>query len=157
MVLAAFAGCGGEGDETAGPPPAQSTTVAQGATSTPTTTATGGGYGGALSRNPLKDPRAAVEAVLASGDPGKACGKYVTDHYLRVAYGGGLGCIQAQDPSAAAGRLAFKSVRVDGDRATVVVAPSGGPYDGERVTASVVRDGRRWRVDELDANVPVGP
>jgi hypothetical protein len=157
IVVAALAGCGGngDGDDTAGSPPTEGTTVAQGQTSTTTTTS--GGHGGALSRNPVKDPRAAVEAVLASGDPGNACAKYVTDHYLSVAYGGRLGCIQAQSPASAADRLDFKSVRVDGDRATGVVVPSGGPYDGERVIVSLVRDGRRWAVDELNANVPVGP
>ena len=158
IMLAAFAGCGSDGDDTAGSSPTRSTTVAQGQTTTATTTtASDDGVGGGQQRGRLKDPRTAVDAVLISGDPGKACAKYVTDHYLSVAYGGRQGCIDAQVPGSVADELDVKSVRVDADRATVVVVPSGGPYDGERVTVSLVRDGRRWAVDELDANVPVGP
>jgi hypothetical protein len=36
------------------------------------------------------------------------------------------------------------------------VVPTGGPYDGERITVSLVRD-PRWAVDQLKSNVPVGP
>lgn len=158
MAVAAFAGCGGDGggDDTAGSPPTGSTTAAQGTTSA-TTISEGDGGADRRQRNQSTDPRTAVEAVLTSGDPGKACAKYVTARYLRVAYGGRLGCIQGHAPSGAADELDFKSVRVDGDGATAVVVPSGGPYDGERVTVSLVRDGGRWAVDELDADVPVGP
>ena len=157
IVVAAFAGCGGDSDDTAGPPPTKSTTVAKGTTSATTTTTTSGDDGGNHQRDRPKDPRTAVEAVLTSSDPADACARFVTERYLRVAYGGPDGCVQAQAPAAAADRLDFKSVGVDGGRTTAVVVPSGGPYDGERVTVSLVRDGRRWAVDELDANVPVGP
>jgi hypothetical protein len=101
--------------------------------------------------------RTAAEAVLTSSDPADACGKYVTDHYLSVAYGGRRGCIDAHAPGSVADRLDFKDHRIEGNQATAVVAPSGGPYDGERVTISLVRHGPRWAVDVLDANVPVGP
>lgn len=101
--------------------------------------------------------RTAVQVVLASADPADACGKYVSDHYLNVAYGGKQGCVQAQAPGSVADKLDFKDLRIDGRRATAVVVPSGGPYSGERLTVSLVHHGPRWAVDELNANVPVGP
>jgi hypothetical protein len=101
--------------------------------------------------------RTGAEAVLTSSDPAEACGKYVTDHYLTVAYGGRQGCIDAQAPGSVADKLDFKDLRIEGNRAMAVVVPSGGLYDGERVTVSLVRHGPHWAVDVLDANIPVGP
>jgi hypothetical protein len=158
LAVFAFAGCGGDGDDADSVP--TNGTTAQGTTSGPAGTTTSddhGGGGGGRQRDRPDDPRTAVEAVLVSSDPAKACAKYVTPHFLSVAYGGRLGCVQAQASAAAANQLDFESVRVDGDRARALVVPSGGPYDGERVTVSLVRDGHRWAVDELEANVPVGP
>lgn len=159
IVVAAFAGCGGDGDDTAGSPPPKSTTAAQGTTTSPTKTTTGDADGGSRGqqRNPPKDPRTTVEAVLTSSDPADACGRFVTEHYLRVAYGDRQGCVGAQAPGSAADQLDLRDFRINRDRATAVVVPSGGPYDGERLTVSLVTDGRRWAVDELEANVPVGP
>jgi hypothetical protein len=154
IVVVALAGCGGDDEDTAGP---NTTSIS---TRAPTTTsATNGSPDAPAAESPATGEavRASAEAVLTSSDPGKACGKYVTDHYLSVAYGGRRGCVQAQAPAGAADQLEFKSVRVDGERARAVVVPSGGPYDGERVTVSVVRDGPRWAIDELDADLPVGP
>jgi hypothetical protein len=98
-----------------------------------------------------------VKAVLTSSDPADACGHFVTKRYLRVAYGGRQGCVQAQAPGSTARELDAKDLRIGDDRARVVVVPSGGPYDGERVTVALVRSGPGWAVDELDADVPVGP
>lgn len=154
IVIGAFCGCGGGGDTT-GPSLTKSTTAAQGPTTSSTNTTTGAGGTRKPRQQTADDPRLPVEAVLTSSDPADACGRYVTKHYLRVGYGGRQGCAQAQAPPA--DQLDPKDFRINGDRATVVVVPSGGPYDGERVTVSLVRDGRRWAVDELDANVPVGP
>ena len=157
VAIAVLAGCGGDDDEnTAGSPPAKSTTAVQETTSRPANTTTGGDEG-PQERGQVGDPRGAVVAVLTSSDPAEACGRYVTSHYLRVAYGGRQGCIQAQAPGSAADRLEFKNLRTEGNQATAVVVPSGGPYDGDRVTVALIRDGSRWAVDDLDANVPVGP
>jgi hypothetical protein len=161
IVVAAFTGCGGGGDQTAGSPPTKSTTAARGTTSGPTSTTAGGDDGGSgaggQQASRLGDPRTVVEAVLTSNDAADVCGRLVTQHYLQIAYGGRPGCIGAQAPGSAADVLDLKDPRIHGDRATVVVVPSGGPYDGERVTVSAVRDGPGWAVDELEANVPVGP
>jgi hypothetical protein len=161
LLLGALSGCGGDGEDTAGSPPAKTTTAAQGTSSGPTSAPSGGDEGGSEAGgqrgNPLEGPRTPVEAVLTSNDPADACGRFVTKHYLEVAYGARQGCVNAQAPGSAADKLDFKQLRIDGDRATAVVVPSGGPYDGERLTVSLVNDGSRWAVDELEADVPVGP
>lgn len=158
MVVTALAGCGGEGDDTAGSSPTKSTTAAQGTTSAPPSTTSKGGdgssEGGGQERNLLKDPRTAVDAVLTSSDAARRCLRFVTKRFLSRAYSGPHACLEAPP---LADQLDFKDLRIEGNRATAVVVPSGGPYDGERVTASLVRHGRRWAVDALDANVPVGP
>jgi hypothetical protein len=154
IVAAAFAGCGGDGDDTAGPDTTPTPTRAS------TTTSTANSSNGASApASPAPDAavRAGAGAVLTSSDPAEACGKYVTDHYLAVAYGGRRGCIDAQDPGSVADELDFKNLHIEGDRATAVVVPSGGLYDGERVTVSLVRHGPYWAVDELKAKIPVGP
>ena len=176
MVVAAVAGCGGDdGDDTAGSAPSESTTATQGTTTTTTTTSSGDDGdegGGGDQRDRLKDPRTAVEAILTSGDPAKACGSFVTKHYLRQAYGGRQGCIQAQAPGSAARSLRDVHVAID-DLASngiltaeVTAVPVGGPYDGEEVRVILVgRVGPSqreflpggWRVFGLEADVPVGP
>jgi hypothetical protein len=64
--------------------------------------------------------------------------------------------VQAHTPRSVADHVALKELRVDGDRATALVIPEGGPYDGEEITVSLVH-GPHWAVDELSSNVPVGP
>jgi hypothetical protein len=151
VAIVALTGCGGDGD-------GESATSTQAQASTSTTTASGNGGPSSLDRiEPQQQVREAVEAVLTPSDAAEACGNYVTDHYLTVAYGGRQGCIDAQAPGGVADKLGFKNVRIEGNRATAVVVPSGGPYDSERVTVLLLDDGLRWAVDELEANIPVGP
>jgi hypothetical protein len=101
--------------------------------------------------------RAALEAALASRDPGQACGTHVTERYLAAAYGGRQGCVQAQSPGSSARSLSSLSARIRGDTAEATAVPSGGPYDGTEVSASLVLDDGTWKVDALHADVPVGP
>src|SRR4051794_34536335 len=56
-------------------------------------------------KSETKGARRAVEAVLASGNPAKACSRYVTDDYIKAAYGDREGCIQAQGPGSSASSL----------------------------------------------------
>jgi hypothetical protein len=108
----------------------------------------------------LSDPqaiRAALEAALASRDPEQACVTYVTDRYVRTAYGSRGGCLQAQRPGSSAKFLRSLNAEVHGARATATTVPVGGPYDGSKLTASLVKEGGSWKVDGLHANVPVGP
>ena len=101
--------------------------------------------------------RAALEASLASSDPSQACGTYVTRRYLETAYGGKKGCLQAQQPGSAARSLGSLSAEIHGSRATASATPAGGPYDGSKVTAELLKEGGTWKVDVLHSNVPVGP
>jgi hypothetical protein len=94
--------------------------------------------------------------VLASTSSLGCRQPFVTERYVNSAYGGFEGCIQARAPGSVARSLEFKRLRIDGDHATAVVVPTGGPYDGERITVSLVHD-RWWAVDGLRADVPVGP
>jgi hypothetical protein len=104
--------------------------------------------------------RTAVEAVLTSGDPAGACGKYVTARYLNNAYGGKQGCVQAQQPGSAAKSLSSFKVVNPGGQGTIVDAtatPNGGPYDGSKVGVVLTFDTDHYQVDVLHSNVPVGP
>jgi hypothetical protein len=104
---------------------------------------------------PAERVQGAVKFVLTATTSSTTCAPpVVTGRYLRAAYGGRQGCIDAQR---IAHKLEFEDLRIDGDRATAVVVPSDGTYEGERLTVSLVRLDRRWAVDQLDANVPVGP
>jgi hypothetical protein len=161
MVVAALTGCGGDGNDTAGSPPTKSTTAAQGTTSGPKTTTSGRNGGSAPASLGSKSAvGTAVVAVLTSTDPVDACDKYVTDHYLNVAYGGRQGCVQAQAPGSAARSLRSFRIVQFGTQGTIAVAeavPNGGPYDGSKVVISLLFGSDHYRVDRLHANVPVGP
>ena len=148
-------GCGGGGDDTASSSP----TSAQESTSTSTTTGKSGGSA-PESLGSKEAVRTAVEAVLTSADPADACGKYVSDHYLNVAYGGKQGCVQAQAPGSAARSLRSFRVVQFGTQGTIAVAeavPNGGPYDGSKVAISLLFGSDHYRVDRLRSKVPVGP
>ncbi len=104
--------------------------------------------------------RTAVEAVLTSGDPAEACGRYVTEGYLKRAYGGKHGCVEAQQPGSAAASLRSFRIEQEGGQGGVVGAsavPRGGPYDGTKLRIGLVFSADHYRVDILRSNVPVGP
>jgi len=155
IVAAAFAGCGG-GDDGDG----ATSTSAPGPTSTSTTNPGGNGGTFRIERvGPKKQVRKAVEAVLTSGDAADACGRYVTEHYLKAAYGDRQGCVQAQGPRSAAHSLRsfrahFGSVA---GTASAAAVPVGGPYDGAKLQISLIRGSLGYQVDALDSDVPVGP
>jgi len=164
MVAAALAGCGGGGGTstssqttTSAGGPGTTTSAQQGTT---TGTGTGNPFGGegAATGHTVPD---VLNAVLASGDSNKACSTdYVTEQYLKAAYGGEQGCVQGQKPSSAA-----ESVDIEGlaggsgesGTATVKVVAHGGVYDGEKLTVSLVKEGDDWKIDSLKSNAPVGP
>jgi hypothetical protein len=155
-----FGGCGGggsEGSSTSSSTSAPTSTSAQGeASTTSSTTSTGSNF--TIKRAPGTTVRGAVDAVLVSGDPEKACGDgYVTRHYLEAAYGGEEGCVQAQRPGSAADSLGSYQAKANGNQAMVTVRPSGGLYNGEKITVALVQEGGSWKVDALKSNAPVGP
>jgi hypothetical protein len=102
---------------------------------------------------------AAVIAVLAGKDPRRVCTSTLSERFLREAYGGLQGCLNGRDPASLArpGGTRVEPVRIDAGRAEVVAHPAGGTYGGERLEAVVVRSAGGWRVDELRADIPVGP
>jgi hypothetical protein len=98
-----------------------------------------------------------VTILLKLGGAATCSPPLVTSRYVQAAYGTREGCVKATQSQAGTARdLEFERVRVSGATATAVVVPSGGIYDGERITVSLVRDGR-WAVDALESDVPVGP
>lgn len=114
---------------------------------------------------PAADPetdRTAVEAtlkrVLTTSDPEEACGEFVTERFVRRAFGDEAGCRAAQSQRAAADRVSVSEVVVTPEStAQAVVRTRGGVYDGERLRAELVLDAGLWRLDTLRSNVPVGP
>jgi hypothetical protein len=110
----------------------------------------------------LSDPElaeAALLQVLAGADPRRVCDRAVTERFLREAYGGREGCLNGRDPASLArpGATRIGEPRIEGDRAELSARPAGGTYGGERLDAVVVRTPEGWRVDELSADIPVGP
>jgi hypothetical protein len=169
LVLASLAvGCGG-GDEATAPGtitvstsvPASSTT-----TSTATTTAApdAGGAVGSGTEQPQPGsgsgaPNAAIAAaavLTVGGTPQQACGTFVTEAFIRTAYGGEENCIAARRPEALA-RSILVGPDGDANSTRITVVPDGGPYDGVKVVVDLVEEDGGFRVDGLDANVPAGP
>ena len=160
------AGCGGDEE----PSPAGSTD-----TETPDEAATtaepppggagpangSGGDGGAADPGP--EPLTAAQLTdivgrfFTSADPALACRELVTARLIRSAYGDRAGCEAAQVPAAAAGRVRFDDIEISRTRAVATVTPKGGASDGVELTAELVPAGGEWRIDSLDADVPVGP
>jgi hypothetical protein len=165
LAAGALAGCGGGDDTTTGEP----ATGAEGATTTETspetstdgaTTTTGGGGTAEGDAEQGRTIRDVVIAVLATGDPDRACGSdFVTDAYISAAYGDKKGCEQAQTKASAADSLDIQSieiVKLKPPTAAAKVEPRGGQYDGEKLTITLVKDGV-WKIDSLKSNAPVGP
>jgi hypothetical protein len=105
---------------------------------------------------------AAITAVLTgAGSPEQACGAYVTERFLRRAYGGRANCLAARRPNALAHTVEITRSGVDEEGAHAVAVPSGGPYDGAKVEIGVVpasdAGGAPFKVDSLKAHVPAGP
>lgn len=151
-VLSALvlAGCGGDEEQPTGE---AGTTSVETTTNTATTAPEPEG-----GRDEAAERDAAVAAVI-TGEPDAefACGEAVTDHYVRRTYGDRDGCVAAQAPEALARSFSGLGFSIGGDRAIVTTTPRGGVYDGVELEITLVDDGERWRVDRLDADIPVGP
>jgi hypothetical protein len=161
LLTAAVAGCGGgsEGGTTGGAGASVSTTASTSSQSAATTTTTGtGSIQTDKTVNRRQTPTVAVKRLLLSSNPRTVCsGDLVTSHYLQAAYGGRGGCINGISANSAASGLPGLVSRVNGDKATVTVQPSGGIYDGEGITVDLIRSGSGWQVDAIKSNAPVGP
>jgi hypothetical protein len=107
--------------------------------------------------SPAKQVPYSLRAVLTSADPVKACKEFVTPQFVKTTYGNRQGCVEAQVPASAADSVAVSKVQVHGRSATAVAVPSGGPSDGERISAHLLIEGSVWKVNVLRSNAPVGP
>jgi hypothetical protein len=138
VIALAFAGCGGDdglyggGDET---------------TATPAAPA-------ASDENAVRE---ALEGALVADDPKLACDRFVTDAYLQDNYGDRTACIQSLGSGSRARSVDVSKINVQGDAASAVAVPSGGPTSGDRLMATLIREGEEWKVDSLRSNAPVGP
>ena len=169
VAIVVLAGCGGDDDTTTSSSPAKSSRAAKARHAPKLSPAAQRELDRQLREvhrlnrrlqgpdTPAERVQGAVKFVLTATTSSTTCTPpVVTGRYLRAAYGGRQGCIDAQ-PARIAHKLDFKDLHIDGDRATAVVVPSDGTYEGEPLTVSLVRLDRRWAVDQLDADVPVGP
>jgi hypothetical protein len=164
LLAGVTAGCGGGGGSTSTTASSSSTTssssTSPSAQTTNSTTTTGTAATSGGNSQPSLTPRtpsAAATTVLTSHDPALVCARTVTQRYLRVAYGGRRGCVDAQAPGSAANAVETPHEVVRAGTAKVVAVASGGPYDGEKITVSLVKENGTWKVDALHAHVPVGP
>jgi len=158
VCVIAIAGCGGSSDATT----ASTGTSATTATKTEQPRRDGGApsplHARALERHLSSAPSPAkfVHAALTVSQPRLACLAYTPDALTR-AYGGVDGCEAAVRSGGSAGTVEIRSVLRDGPTAHVVAIPNGGPSSGERLTLSLLLSQRRWRIDAIHSNAPVGP
>ena len=162
LIAGVLAGCGGGGGESSTTSGSTFLSTSSPATTSNTRTRTPANpEGPTRARGSQRAVRTAVEAVLTSGDPTLACRKYVTERYLKDAYGGRRGCVQAQQPGSAAASLESFTVlgfNPGGGLAKTKAVPVGGPYDGHTVYVGLrFGPGDHYRVLGLGANIPVGP
>ena len=107
--------------------------------------------------SPRAEARAAIEGFFVSGDPRLACEELVTERLLRSAYGDSKGCARAQQPGATPSAVEIERLQLDGDDATALVVPRGGPNDEIETEVTLVRGPEGWQLDALEADVPAGP
>jgi hypothetical protein len=155
LAALALAACGGDEEPAPEVGPTADTAVEPGgeAGTEAGQTSSGGGSG------PSDEERieAAIVALLTSPEAKEVCDDAVTGEFLRRAYGDRAGCAAALDPAALARKVEVRGLEIKGDSASAVIRPEGGVYDGERLDVALVREGDAWKVDRLEADVPVGP
>jgi hypothetical protein len=138
VAALALAGCGGDdglyggGDETTATPPAP----------------------GISDEDAVRE---ALEGALVSDDPKLACDRFVTDAYLQDNYGDRAACEQSLAPGSRAKSVKVSKIEVERNAATAIAVPSGGPTSGDRLDATLIRQGGGWKVDSLRSDAPVGP
>ena len=102
--------------------------------------------------------REAIEAVIASDDPARACDRYATEALVVAAYGDRAGCEAAvTSPGGVADSVQVSEIKVFEKSATAVAVPSGGPSSEQRIAVVLSKEEGIWKVDALNSQVPVGP
>jgi hypothetical protein len=152
IVISGAAGCGGGGSNSG-------TDSAVATTSNDITrtikTITNGTAGSPADDQSLI--RSAITAVYASGDPTTACETYATAAYVIAAFGDIDGCKAAQTAGGHAKGVTMTRIVVDGDKATALAVPIGGPSANEVIDLTLVKVGGVWKVDSGTSKIPVGP
>ncbi|MGI9556808.1 MAG: hypothetical protein ACR2N5_02585 [Solirubrobacterales bacterium] len=116
-----------------------------------------GGSGKKRKPSDEKQIRAAITGFLVSGEAEIACGEAVTEGFLRQAYGDRQGCIGAQTSGGTARSVRVERLDVEGATAFAIGVPKGGASAGQRLEIDLVKKRGQWRIDNLFADVPVGP
>lgn len=102
-------------------------------------------------------PEPVIEDFLVSSDSAAVCAS-LSPELLASTYGDLSGCRSGRPPQSLASSIELADqVVVTGDKATAVVVPDGGAYDGADVSFALALDGDRWVITRLKADVPVGP
>lgn len=142
--LLVAAGCGQDDD------PRQTTAAA--------VTSDGEGEPDPVPANDEAAIEAVLDIVLTGADPAEACSILVTERYSKRTYGGAASCEAGMEEEKSASSLEVNHVDVLPDSvAQALIKPRGGARGGERLRAELVLDGGSWKLDNLRANVPVGP
>lgn len=96
---------------------------------------------------------ATLRTALTTSDPAVLCGEALSEVLVARVYGSPERCLAVESGSAASRQpprsVSVSGIEVDGDAARASVAVHGGSQDGVRGGLSLVRDGERWRVDDL--------
>lgn len=106
---------------------------------------------------PLETPEDSVQAFLRSSDAPLVCDELITEKFLRRSYGDRTGCVAARKPGSLAASAPILDSTAEGLTIMVVTRPSGGVYDGERLTFGVIRENGAYKIESVESNVPVGP
>lgn len=160
LLALAVPGCGGDGEtptEASAPVAAESTA---GVTPPPVAAGTEEQEAPPLPRGTeaqFSAIHSSISAVLTSGDPALACEKFVTERFVRAAYGDHAGCVAAAVPASTADSLRPLSAGSNGKLYIAEVVVSGGPLDGDTITVLLVREGGVFKVDSMRSDAPPGP
>jgi hypothetical protein len=156
LALASLAvGCGGD-DESATPSTITVSTTTSSTSTTPGQPAPGSEEGGGEDAPPTPSQQLSVPETVEAALTGGPC-EIATDQFLARAYGGRGGCLAAVESGGVAESVEISAVNIDGDNASAVAIPNGGPSSGERIHVRLVRVDDAWLIDDLKSNVPAGP
>ncbi len=155
IACLALAACGDE----------STTTDSAGATTTsdsvpPTTDSSTSTTDTSVATEPVDDEAQIADvttAVLGDPDSRAVCTGSVTEAFIAASYGSRGACKSGRPPDSLADRTKVREIEVSGDGATAVAGVKGGQYDGVTIDVTLVRLGDDWLVDELSADIPVGP
>jgi hypothetical protein len=166
LLVVALAACGDDDEDGSAATTAEEATTT-GADGRPGYSGAGGGDdaadeegagGGDRGSGDRQQVEAAIAAVLSDADSERVCREVLSEDALASAYGDLQGCIDGRRPvTLADGIRELRDLELDGGTATAVVVPDGGLYDRVELELTAVRDGDSWRIDSLQADIPVGP